>query len=41
VSVTLACAWRPRGEIHRFQEIRPQLEQVYEELTKTRGGNVR
>jgi hypothetical protein len=30
VSVTLACAWQPRGEMPRFQEIRPQLEQVYQ-----------
>ena len=41
MSVTLACAWRPRGEMLRFQEICPELEQVYEELTKTRGGDVR
>jgi len=32
VSVTLACTWRPRGEMSRFQEIRPQLELVYEDV---------
>jgi hypothetical protein len=29
MSVALASTWRPRGEMFRFQQLRPQLERVY------------
>lgn len=32
-SVALACAWRPRGELSRWQALRPQLEDVYQGVT--------
>ncbi len=32
MSIALACTWRPRGEMPRFEKIRPQLEQVYESI---------
>lgn len=32
MNVTLACTWRPRGEVPRFQQILPELERVYESI---------
>lgn len=33
MGVTLACTWRPRGELPRFQRLHPQLAQMYESIT--------
>lgn len=32
MSVVLACAWRPRGEIPRVQKALPELKQIYERI---------
>ena len=32
MTVTLACTWRPRGEIDRFRQLRPELEGVYHSI---------
>ena len=32
MSMALACTWRPRGEMVRFQQLHPELEHVYESI---------
>lgn len=32
MNITLACTWHPRGEMTRFQQLRPQLAQHYTQI---------
>ncbi len=32
MNIALACTWHPRGEMTRFQQLRPQLAQLYTQI---------